>query len=44
MAAEVVVVHVVDIEAIPDLDLAGTSLAAAPMVEAIVVVALVDCP
>ncbi len=42
MAAEMVAVHMGDIEAIPILDLAGTSLAAALMMEATVVV-LVDC-
>ena len=44
VALVVALVHVVDIEEIPILDLAGTSLAAAPIVEAISVVVLVDCP
>jgi hypothetical protein len=40
----VAVAHVGDIEVIPALDLADTSLAAVLMVEAIVVVVLVDYP
>ncbi len=44
VVAVLAVAHVGNIEAIPALDLVGTSLATALMVEAIVVVALVDYP
>lgn len=44
VVAALAVAHVGDIEAIPTLDLEGTSLAVAPILVARVVVALVDCP
>jgi len=40
----VVVAHVGNVETISALDWEGTRLAAAPIVEAIVAVALADCP
>ena len=44
VAIVVAVAHVVDIEAIPALDLAGTRPAVALIVVAMVVAALADCP
>ncbi len=44
VAVVVVVAHLGDVEAMPALDWEGTRLAAAPLVAAIVVVALADCP